>query len=319
MQAIETMGKASTGGPKESKSTKTTRVAAPTPFKGDSELVDSYLAECWLHFLDNPTYEKDSAKIVFVLSYMKEGSAAAWANNVVQAMRNPKEPAHQLYSNYAEFEKALIDAFKGGAQVEIAQAKIEKLRQNAGTATEYFTLLDTYNNTAGYDETTLIRLLKQGINKQVLQAVYGQTALPLTYAGWKAAVIKHVGLRRTFHVMDGALRDKTIPVPRVYTNQTGGGSQQRRTEHRPAQIPTPPIITAPAVTTGSASTTGPAPMDLDRAVSRKPVPKCYQCGEPGHIARNCTSHTPTNPQFRALVAEMIQEQMDKEDFPNESK
>jgi hypothetical protein len=39
--------------------------------------VDSYLAECWLQFLDNPTYKKDSAKIAFVLSYMKEGSAAA--------------------------------------------------------------------------------------------------------------------------------------------------------------------------------------------------------------------------------------------------
>jgi hypothetical protein len=40
--------------------------------------------------------------------------------------------------------------------VEIAQAKIEKLCQGVGTATEYFTLLDTYNNTAGYDETILI-------------------------------------------------------------------------------------------------------------------------------------------------------------------
>ena len=63
IQAIETMGKASMGGPKESKSTKTARVAAPTPFKGDSELVDSYLAECWLHFLDNPTYKKDSVRL----------------------------------------------------------------------------------------------------------------------------------------------------------------------------------------------------------------------------------------------------------------
>jgi hypothetical protein len=40
--------------------------------------------------------------------------------------------------------------------VEITQAKSEKLCQGAGTATEYFTLLDTYNNTVGYDETMLI-------------------------------------------------------------------------------------------------------------------------------------------------------------------
>jgi hypothetical protein len=149
--ALVALGRASTGGPRETKQVKMAHVA-PTPFKGDSELVDSYLAECWLHFLDNPMYERDSAKIAFILSYMKEGSAAAWANNVVQAMCNPRDPNIPLYRS----EKNLIDAFKGGAQVEIAQAKIEKLRQGMGMATEYFTLLDTYNNTVGYDETTLI-------------------------------------------------------------------------------------------------------------------------------------------------------------------
>jgi hypothetical protein len=69
-------------------------------------------------------------------------------------MRNLKDPDTPLYWSYEVFEKNLIDAFKGGAQVEIMQAKIEKLHQGAGTATVYFTLRDTYNNTVGYDETT---------------------------------------------------------------------------------------------------------------------------------------------------------------------
>jgi hypothetical protein len=72
-------------------------------------------------------YEKDSMKIVFVLFDMKEGSAAASANNVVQAMHNPKDPETKLYQNYEDFEESLIDAFKGGGQVEIVQAKIGKL------------------------------------------------------------------------------------------------------------------------------------------------------------------------------------------------
>jgi hypothetical protein len=66
--ALVALGRASTGGPRETKQVKTACVAAPTLFKGDSELVDSYPAECWLHFLDNPTYERDSTKIAFVLS-----------------------------------------------------------------------------------------------------------------------------------------------------------------------------------------------------------------------------------------------------------
>jgi hypothetical protein len=208
----------------------TARVAAPTLFKGDSELVDSYLAEWWLHFLDSLMYERDSAKIAFVLSYMKEGSAAAWANNIGQAMHNLKDPDTPLYQSYEVFKKNLIDAFKGGAQVGIAQAKIEKLCQG-GTATEYFTLLDTYNNTTSYNETTLIQLLKQGILKPVLQSVYGQTALLITYADWKVAVIKHDGLRCTFQVMDGALCDRPVTVPKVQQNQNPGNFF-RRNEQR---------------------------------------------------------------------------------------
>jgi hypothetical protein len=108
--------------------------------------VDSYLVECWLHFLDNLMYERDSVKIAFVLSYIKEGSEVAVANNILQAMHNLKDPDTPLYWSYEVFEKNLIDAFKGGAQVEIMQAKIEKLHQGAGMAMEYFTLLDMYNN-----------------------------------------------------------------------------------------------------------------------------------------------------------------------------
>jgi hypothetical protein len=106
--ALVALGRASMGGPKETKHMKMACVAAPTLFKGDSELVDSYLAECWLHFLDNPTYERDSKKITFVLSYMKEGSAAAWANNIVQAMRNLKDPDTPLYQSYKVLERTSL-------------------------------------------------------------------------------------------------------------------------------------------------------------------------------------------------------------------
>jgi hypothetical protein len=139
-------------------------------------------------------------------------------------MRNPRDPNTPLYWSCKVFKKNLIDAFKGGAQVEIAQAKIEKLRQGAGTATEYFTLLNTYNNTAGYDETTLIRLLKQRILKLVLQSIYGQTALPITYIDWKVAVIKHDGLHRAFHVMDGAFAIVPSWCPRCNRTRTRGTS-----------------------------------------------------------------------------------------------
>jgi hypothetical protein len=184
-------------------------------------------------------------------------------------------------------------------------------------ATEYFTLLDTYNNTAGYNKTTLIQLLKQGILKPVLESVYRQTALPITYADWKVAVIKHDGLRRTFRIMDGALCDHPVTVPKVQQNQNPGNFLWRNEQRAPVN----PLvaIVPPPVVTGGAPNAGPAPMDIDRAVSKKPVPRCYQCGEVRHMACNCTTRGPTNPQFQALITEMMEEHLGKEDFPEESK
>jgi hypothetical protein len=139
---------------------KTACVAASTPFKGESELVDSYLVECWLHFLDNPMYERDSTKIAFILSYMKKGLAATWANNVMQAMRNPKDPDTPLYWSYEVFEKNLIDAIKGGAQVEIMQAKISCTRERGGPRS----ILHSWTHTTTLRVTTKPRLSDSSSN-----------------------------------------------------------------------------------------------------------------------------------------------------------
>jgi hypothetical protein len=60
-------------------------------------------------------------------------------------------------------------------------------------------------------------------------------------------------------------------------------------------------------------------MDIDQAVSKKPVPRCYQYGEVGHMACNCTTQGPINPQLQALITEMVEEHFRKEDFPKDSK
>jgi hypothetical protein len=186
-EAIGALGQATTNkgsdrGKEVKVNTKQVRVAAPTVFKGDSDQVDQFLAECYLNFHNNPVYDNKPSKIAFALSYMKEGSTATWANNVVQAMCNPTKDA-TFYGKYEDFEKAVVEVFRGGAQVEITQAKMEALRQGKGTTTEYFTVLDAHNKTVGYDGITLIRTLKRGINKGVIQAVYNQSTLPPTLGG----------------------------------------------------------------------------------------------------------------------------------------
>jgi hypothetical protein len=97
---------------------------------------------------------------------------------------------------------------------------MEKLRQGKSTAMEYFTVLDSLNKMAAYNEVTLMHLLERGIDEKVIKAVYGQSSLPLTYKDWKTQVIKHDGSNHAFRVMEGSLRDggNTVSAPKMHTS-----------------------------------------------------------------------------------------------------
>ncbi|KAJ7101166.1 hypothetical protein C8R44DRAFT_888130 [Mycena epipterygia] len=77
-------------------------------------------------------------------------------------------------------------------------------------------------------------------------------------------------------------------------------------------VSNPPAPKAPAAQ-------DPVPMDIDRAAStssaNRPRPVCYNCREAGHIQRNCPNHLAKNPQFRAMLAELIKEE--GKDFSND--
>ncbi|KAJ7216251.1 hypothetical protein C8J57DRAFT_1538066 [Mycena rebaudengoi] len=162
-------------------STKQPRIAAPLVFNGKAKKVDQLITDCWLNFQGNTVYDSEQAKITYCLSYMKEGGVAI-------------------------FKEAVISDFKGGAQVEIVQAKIEALYQGKATATMFFTILDTLNQAAGFDTVSLICQVKKGLDQKVLQAIYAQPALPTDYAGWKSAAIKHNGMHHAYATVNTSMR-----------------------------------------------------------------------------------------------------------------
>jgi hypothetical protein len=55
------------------------KVATPTPFNGDHEKLDDFLAQCRLYLtLHQVDYPDDLDRILFILSHMKEGTVALW-------------------------------------------------------------------------------------------------------------------------------------------------------------------------------------------------------------------------------------------------
>ncbi|KAF7318627.1 hypothetical protein HMN09_00374000 [Mycena chlorophos] len=243
------------------------------------------------------------------------------------------------YTTWASFEKDFIATFKGGAQVELAQQKIENLRQGSGTATTYFTALDALNKAANFDDVALIRILQRGLNRNVVAKVYTEHPLPDSYDKWKASAQQQDALIKRWQVVETSLRGGENAARQGPSTTTG----RNPTNARPAQNPTQPFPNRdtrgpfgnwarPVHTSTSAPTTNaPVPMEVDRAASNERQVRritCYRCGKEGHIGRNCPDNM-TPAQIRALVTEVartaIQNPINegpkdgeaREDFPND--
>ncbi|KAJ7222695.1 hypothetical protein C8J57DRAFT_1536254 [Mycena rebaudengoi] len=209
-------------------------------------------------------------------------------------------------------KEAVISDFKGGAQVEIAQAKIEALYQGKATATMFFTVLDTLNQAAGFD-------------MKALQAIYAQPTLPTDYAGWKSTAIKHDGMHCAYATVNRSMRvAKHSNRPVGFTGGFGAPNQNVGFGKKPDFSKMVLTIQAPLVDVamgGGWTVSAPAavgtsmalvPMDIDRATSQPTAsrnkPVCFACGKEGHIQRNCPIYLAKNPQFQAVYMDAAAKQ-----------
>src|SRR5271168_683016 len=55
------------------------RIGLPTPFDGTRENLQAFLQECGMYFdLNSNVYDTETKRVIFMLSYMKGGTAQAW-------------------------------------------------------------------------------------------------------------------------------------------------------------------------------------------------------------------------------------------------
>ncbi|EGN96684.1 hypothetical protein SERLA73DRAFT_35212, partial [Serpula lacrymans var. lacrymans S7.3] len=170
----------------------------PENFSGDKKKYRAFRESLLLHFEDDAIYFKDDRKkISFVLSFMKEGEAAAfrtdWLENRVDAQQMGLDITN-TYGSWPYFADKMEERFKDSFEKEAAKNEILTLKQGNETAQAFFERFEEKKRWAGYtnriNEEFLISLLRRNMNKPLVDRVIYGGHIPRDYQEWKRELIR---------------------------------------------------------------------------------------------------------------------------------
>jgi hypothetical protein len=166
-------------------------IATPTPFNGDRTKTNRFLHECKLYIAGKtkefetgtpPTVDND-LKIAFVLSYMKDGTAAAWAEQYTARPphgTNVVAPNKTRALNYNKSIREFKETFKEHNKGETTHILLSKLKQGKYSVDTYNDIFNNYATDANYNDEALCFMYMQGLNDNIHSQIMLMSTMPTT-------------------------------------------------------------------------------------------------------------------------------------------
>src|SRR5271155_2349915 len=169
--------------PSNSNETKELRINPPTHFTGNRDDLDNFIQDCTLYLtLNRAVYETDERKIIFMLSYMTEGTARAWKEAFVRDIIN--SPIND-FGSLKQFTVNLKRAFEASDSEGDARAKLRQLNQGKDSVDDYVAQFRILAGKARMtDDAALTEYFMEGVNTGILQKIFAQEKLPATITEW---------------------------------------------------------------------------------------------------------------------------------------
>src|ERR1700678_1014929 len=108
--------------PSNSNGMKELRINPPTNFIGNRDDLENFIQDCTLYLtLNRAVYETNEQQIIFMLSYMTEGTACAWKEAFVRNVIN------SLGNDFGSLKQFIVDlkkAFEASDSEGNARAKL---------------------------------------------------------------------------------------------------------------------------------------------------------------------------------------------------
>src|SRR5271155_1974256 len=169
--------------PSHSNEMKELRINPPTHFTGNRDDLDNFMQDCTLYLtLNRAVYETDEKKIVFMLSYMTEGTARAWKEAFVREVID--SPTND-FGSLKQFTVDLKKAFEASDSEGDARAKLRQLNQGKDSVDDYVAQFRILAGKARMtNNAALTEYFMEGVNTGILQKIFAQEKLPATITEW---------------------------------------------------------------------------------------------------------------------------------------
>src|ERR1700678_2004385 len=169
--------------PSHSNETKELRINPPTHFTGNRDDLDNFIQDCTLYLtLNRAVYKTDEKQIIFMLSYMTEGTARAWKEAFVRDVINTQTDD---FGSLKQFTVNLKKAFEASDSEGDARAKLRQLKQGKDSVDDYVAQFRILAGKARMtDNTALTEYFMEGVNTAILQKIFAQEKLPATITEW---------------------------------------------------------------------------------------------------------------------------------------
>jgi hypothetical protein len=248
---------------------KETRLSPPTPFNGDRKKLNTFLLEGAIYLtMNKKVYDDDNKKVLFMLSYMKEGMAGHWKESFVHKYTNA---AQELVTpSYNDFLLELKRTFEAADKEGDALTKLQtECMTGSETADQFTERFKQWVYESGLKEDRpLITYFQEAIPRSLRNNILLLENVPKTIQGWYDMARK----------LDNQYRYYKAVSERTQDNQRNNRGNYRGRFRASYGSGRP-----------STSTADPNAMDIDRMTFEEREKHfkeklCFVCHKPGHMA-----------------------------------
>lgn len=246
------------------------KLKRPGPYDGKSDKLRAFIAELRYYIRKFPrTLAKEEDKVAFAATCL-EGTAKSWFQPFWEDHegRGPtgeeSEDTKQMYGSIKLFEDKLVNMFLDQGEQRALENKISKLKQE-GKCSNYVVKFNELATKLNWGNEPLKKLFYDGLAIEVKKKVNEFRKKEITLQDFQAKAIEHDNL--LFELRQEEKRH-------VNKNNFHQANQGKKRDDEIAKD----------------NSGKPGKMDLDMMQKDKRKDfKCYNCGKPNHMARNCKS------------------------------